>query len=236
MSKSCQQLNSRLRRRLNSGFTLVELVIAISILSVILTVAYSSLSYIIRTKKLLDDRRDVSAVANAVLLRVSREIQLAADVRLVPPPGGFRAGTTIPNLEGLSKTIGDGQQGDSINFMAQEAGQYVPGGLANVGTVMIRYRVEKDPDSPRGQPSSYFLIRDEVPDIRPTTKAWEKLMTFPIAKNVVRFELSYYDLATNRWNKEWTGKTGLPALVRMVLALRSPAGVIHEYMTVLPVS
>ena len=63
------------RRKHSSGFTLVELVIAISILSVILTVAYSSLSYIIRTKKLLDDRRDVSAVANAVLLRVSREIQ-----------------------------------------------------------------------------------------------------------------------------------------------------------------
>jgi prepilin-type N-terminal cleavage/methylation domain-containing protein len=234
---SLRSLRGNMRTaRTERGFTLVELVIAISILSVILTVAYSSLSYIIRTKKLLDDRRDVSAVANAVLLRVSREIQLAADIRLVPPSGGFKAGTTIPSFEGLSKPIDSGEHGDTINFMAQEAGQYVPGGLANVGTVMIRYRVEKDPDSPRGQPSSYFLIRDEVPDIRPTTRAWERLMTFPIAKNVVRFELSYYDSGTNRWNKEWSGQKGLPALVRMLLALRSPAGVIHEYMTVLPVS
>jgi type II secretion system protein J len=233
MKSSYQQMYSPKRSRFERGFTLVELVIAISILSVILTVAYSSLSYIIRTKKLLDDRRDVSAVANAVLLRVSREIQLAADIRLIPPPGGVKAGS---NLEGLNKTIGDGEHGDTINFMAQEAGQYVPGGLSNVGTVMIRYRVEKDPDSPRGQPSSYFLIRDEVPDIRPIQNAWGKLMTFPIAKNVVRFELSYYDLANNKWNKEWTGQKGLPSLVRMVLALRSPAGVIHEYMTVLPVS
>lgn len=217
------------------GFTLVELVIAVSILSIILTVAYSSLSYIIRTKKLLDDRRDISAVANAVLLRVSREIQLAAAMNLVAPPGGRPSGL-IPQFEGVSKSIDTGEQGDSVNFMAQEAGQYVPGGLANVGTVMIRYRVEKDPDSPRGQPSSYFLIRDEVPDIRPSAKAWEKLMTFPIAKNVVRFELSYYDQEKNKWNKDWTERKGLPTLVRMVLALRSPAGVIHEYMTVLPVS
>lgn len=224
-------MTTQVRQR---GFTLVELVIAVSILSIVLTVAYSTLSYVIRTKKLIDDRQEIAAIANAVLLRMSRELQLAADIDLLPPPSGHPPGRTVPPLRGTKKNL-EANRGDTIEFMAQEGGQYIPEGLANTGTVMIRYRVEKDPDSPKGSPSSYLLIRDEVPDIRPPSKAWEKLMTFPIAKNVVRLEFTYYNESEQKWADEWDPTTKiLPSLIRMVLTIRSPAGVEHEFMTVLP--
>ena len=216
------------------GFTLVELVIAVSILTIVLSVAYSTLSYVIRTKKLIDDRQEIAAIANAVLLRMSREIQLATEIDLLPPPGGHPPGKTVPSLRGTKNNLA-ANRGDTLEFMAEEGGQYIPEGLANTGTVMIRYRVEKDPDSPKGAPSSYLLIRDEVPDIRPPSKAWEKLMTFPIAKNVVRLQFSYYNGVDRKWVEEWDPPTkDLPSLIRMVLTIRSPAGVEHEFMTVLP--
>lgn len=229
---------SRVRRSHSArGFTLVELVIATAILSIILTITYSSLAYIIRTKKLLDDRREIGSIANAVLQRVSKEIQLAQDQRLMgPAPSGWPAGSPAPKLLGTSKTLDNSAKGDSLQFTADEAGQYVPGELTNAGMVEITYRVEKDPDSPKGAPSSYLLIRDETPKIRPIKRAYERTMTFPIARNVVRLQFSYYDRSTNRWQNEWDGsKTELPGLIRLVLTLRSPLGVEHEYMTVLPI-
>jgi type II secretion system protein J len=216
------------------GFTLVELVIAVSILAIILTMAYSSLEFIIRTKKLLDDRREIGAIANAVLLRVSKELQLVTDKRLIRCKEEQR--DPIIKLEGKSSSLDAGERGDSIEFMAENAGQYVPGGLSNNGTVMIRYHVEKDPDSPKDKPSSYLLIRDEVPDTRPIKVACENRMTFPIAKNVIRLEFSYYDVDKAKWNSDWENNRDLPKMIRMVLALRSPAGVEHEFVTVLPIS
>jgi prepilin-type N-terminal cleavage/methylation domain-containing protein len=229
------QKKGRITRKLEYGFTLVEVVIAVSIMSVILVTAYSTLNYIIRSKKLLDDRRDISALANSILLRVSREIQLASNSDpLVPPPSGSTTGTPRLYLEGIQNNLPTGARGDNLTFMAREAGQYVPGGLSNPGAVMIRYRLEKDPDSPSGEGSSYILIRDEVPNVKPPKRAWERLMTFPIAHNVVQLEFSYYNPLNQRWTPEWNiSNPRIPGLVRLVLGLRSPSGAVHQFVTVL---
>lgn len=73
-------------KRDSAGFTLIEIVIAVSILAAIVGVAYGSLTSIMRSKKLLDEERDLRAVANSVLTRMTRELQLAySGVPLMPP-------------------------------------------------------------------------------------------------------------------------------------------------------
>jgi len=68
------------------GFTLVEIVVAISILTIMLGIAFDALFQIGRTKRALDDERDAALVANAVLGRMTRELQLIADQTALLPP------------------------------------------------------------------------------------------------------------------------------------------------------
>ncbi len=67
--------SNRKSRSKQGGFTLVEVVISLSILTVILSTAYSAITQIISTKKLLDDKRDNSLVASLIVRRLSKELQ-----------------------------------------------------------------------------------------------------------------------------------------------------------------
>lgn len=235
------------------GFTLVEVVIAVATLAVILGVAYSALSQIVRTKRALDDQRDVSVVANAVLERVVRELQMTTSgLPLLPPPDGAAASGTSGSLLGEAKDVGDGFSHDRITFLAQEAGQYLPDGGTHTGIVQITYHVETDKEASRGSDEPvYSLIRDEIPYIQSAginnpaawtqarKKAYEKAMVFPISNRIVSFKLRYYDDQQQEWVNEW-GKSGAarnnpPRIVLISLAVRSPLGRVLYYTTSVPV-
>lgn len=225
------------------GFTFVEVVLAVSILSVILGMAYSSLNYIIRTKKMLDDRRDISATANTILSRLARELQLTEQLanpvtRLIPPSGSTSStGTALPFFLGTSRKLPNGESGDEVSFMAQEGGQYIPNGATHSGTVMITYRVEEDPEDKDTESSqrSFILVREEIPNLRPVKKAYENKIIFPISQQVVSFKCAYYDKSEEKWVEEWdSSRRAIPGLLKLDVSLRSPLGRIEHYSTVLP--
>ena len=58
-------------------------------------------------------------------------------------------------------------------------------------------------------------------------------MIFPITKNLVSFQLRYYDDDEDAWFSNWgeEERVGLPALVKFSLALKSPKGKIDRYTT-----
>lgn len=221
------------------GFTLIELVIALGIFGVVMSIAYLSLTSITAAKKAIDETRDSGAVANAVLSRMTRELQLAfAGLPLMPPPD--QLGQPFPakiNLIGEEDTLSNGLPGDRITFLAMEGGQYLPDGGSHSGIVQITYRVERDPDQPQSREATYYLIRQETPYIRPFEKAYEKTMIFPITKDLVALQFRYMNPEEeNQWSSTWgkDARVNLPRIVHFTLQIRSPQGTIETYSTSVP--
>lgn len=232
--------NLNYRSTNDKGFTLAELMISVLILAIISTLAYRSLSAIIRSKQILDQERDVLMIANSVLSRVTKEFQRATNRKLLPP-GGNTASAYKQDvyLIGEDKKMGSGDA-DSITFMADEVGQYVSDDQHNTSMVQIGYRVEKNPDlkETSGKKTTYLLIRDEVPDIKPYDKAFKRRMTFPVTDKLISLNLSYYDKDNSQWLNEWdqTKAAKLPAVIKVTIELENLAGQPRSFTTILPVS
>ena len=222
-----------------SGFTLIEIVVAFSILVMVFGLSYSALSGIISSKQLLDDGREAQVLADAVLSRMTRELQLAdPQTVLLPEKGDLnnRYESNV-NLVGVSGNIGNNAPADSIAFMARGAGQHILGNQVFSGEVKLTYRLEEDPEQDRSQVRTYVLVREETPNIRPLEKAFERTMIFPVCDRVVGLSLRYYDSENDEWHTEW-GKAeqlGLPALVEITLGIRSNDGNLFTYSTAVPV-
>lgn len=225
-------------KRSSSGFTLIELVIALGIFGIVMSIAYFSLSSITQAKQVLDDTRDNRFVADAILSRMTRELQLAfAGLALMPPQD--RLSQPYPAkvcLVGEEDTLRNGQPGDRINFLAMEGGQYLPDGGAHSGIVQISYRVEPDPDQPLSSDSTYYLVRQETPYIRPFEKAYEKTMVFPITRRLIGLEFRYLSRDEDEWSKTWgeDDRLNLPRLVQLTVKIRSPQGIIDSFTTSVP--
>jgi prepilin-type N-terminal cleavage/methylation domain-containing protein len=249
--------SSRSRKR-TQGFTLIELVIAIAILVVIMSFAYSSLSSIVQSKNALDDGRDADMVANAVLTRLTRELSLATisgrssggsgtSETLFPPCNLEDDNPKFPGVRllGEKESQRSGVRGDSISFIASDAGQYLPDGGTHTGLVQINYRVLENEDKELAKEGLYVLMREEVPFLPSSSTSntirWKqvckKAMTFPVTNRLSSFTFEYFDRDANKWLDSWSGTSlaSSPTLIRFSISLRSPKGISRTYATSLPV-
>ncbi|RMG43386.1 MAG: prepilin-type N-terminal cleavage/methylation domain-containing protein [Candidatus Dadabacteria bacterium] len=229
--------NKTLSKQLNEprGFTLIELLLAISILVIVMAAAYASLTSLSRSKKLLDDTRESVAIADTVLQRITRELQLASPLPLLPPADQPKK-KTLNTLQLLgTHQAHDNFSHDSITFVASEGGQYLPDGGTHTGEVQITYRVAEDPDHMDDLNPIYTLVRDEVPYTYPPEKAYNKIMTFPVTHRLVSLAFSYYDAENAQWHQEWGDQNSntlrLPDLIEISITLRSPAGKNETFTT-----
>jgi hypothetical protein len=231
------------------GVTLLELILSVSILSAIILLNYSLLRGIIRAKTIIDDKRDGMFIANSVLTRFARELQLATNSRPLLPscaslsqaPNGSQApagGSGAPSTPRLVLVGEPGKAGgelpsDTLTFLAKEGGQYIPDGGTHSGIVQITYRVEPDPDksSLSAERKTFLLIRDETPYQRPPTRACKNAIRFPITKDLVSLQFKYFDAKTKQWTDTWTEKQSvrLPSIIQFTLTLKTPAGELETY-------
>ena len=220
------------------GFTLLEIILALSILSVMLGTTFAALSQMMKAKKALDDIRDSRAIAASVLTRLTRELQLAAsDIALLPPrENPDQRYSARNNLLGETESKDGGRRSDRIRFMAMEGGQYLPDGSSHSGVVQLSYRLEENPDIRDAQSSPYLLIREETPNIRPFEKAFEKSMVFPVSKNVWSISLRYFDAENGEWVDTWGEgeRVHLPSMIQFSIELVSPSGKLSRYTTTVP--
>ena len=243
-------MNPTPRTHNERGFTLLEMILVVSVLVVMMALNYEVLQGIIGSKQILDDRRDGMFIANSVLTRLSRELQLAVgensgNYRIMqscdsvsPVPAGGTTPGAVPTptgprvlLLGEEKNVGTNSRGDSLTFLASEAGQYVPDGGSHSGIVQITYRVEPDPEQPRSREPNFLLVRDEMPYRTQTDQACKAALRFPITKNLVGLEFRYFDKKANEWVDSWTDQRSfaLPAMIQYRVSLRSGNGEIQTY-------
>ncbi len=230
-------------RRRSAGFTLVEVILAIGILAVMMTINYRILKGITQAKKLIEDRREGMYIANSVITRLTREIQLAVKEPIMPKcstisasnPGGAldEDSGENPGNPGMNPFLlgKSGINGTTLTFLAKEAGQYVPDGGTHSGIVQITYRIENDPQQRGAENAGLALVREEIPKIKPMTKACNAVLVFPITTNLVSLQFRYFDSRQRAWADVWdTQRAGrLPEMVQFTISLRSPAGEIQTY-------
>jgi len=230
----CSNSATRQRKRNRSaGLTLLEVVIAVSILSVMIALNYKVIMGIVKAKSIVDDQRDGIYIANSVLTRIARELQLAVKTGSIvqcdqsaPPASG-----NPPIFLGEQKNEGGRGRGDTLTFLAKEAGQYVPDGGTHSGLVQITYRAEPDPDQKDAKNATLLLVRDEVPSSKNQQRACASAIRFPITKNLVSLEFQYFDKRNNEWLPEWAGPRAftLPSIVQFKVGLRTEEGTSQTY-------
>ncbi len=225
-------LTNKSNKRRKQAFTLIEVIIAISILSIVFMTAYRGLSQIARSKTLLDDEREILQIANTLSSRLSRELQMSIKEGEIQYPGEKEL-----IFKGIEASVSGNNRGDQIIFLANEAGQYVPDGQSHSGLVTISYRVVKDPDAPRtdSKEQTFLLIRDEVPNIQPLEDALAKIMTFPITNRLKSLEFNYFNSKSQSWQRTWEEKELIPSMISFKFKLLTPLGREFIFATAVPI-
>lgn len=215
-----------------AGLTLLEVTLAVAILAVMMALNYKVIMGLVKAKAVVDDQRDGLYIANSVLTRISRELQLA-----VKTSAAIQCDTSAPPQSGTPPIFFSEQKSereartDSLTFLAREAGQYVPDGGTHSGLVQITYRVEQDPDQKDSNNATLLLVRDEVPIGRNQEKACASAIRFPITKNLTSLEFQFFDKRNNEWLQEWAGPRAfsLPSIVQFKVGLRTAQGTSQTY-------
>lgn len=225
--RSSQKRNSPTQR----GFTLIEITIAISILAVMFILNYQIIKGLIESKVEIDDKREAIFIANSVITRLTKELQLAVAKPKLGPSCESPTGPASPySLLGEDGSSSQSGKGTSITFTAKEAGQFIPGGTTHSGAVQISYRVEPDPDKKGDKNAPLLLIREEIPNRPPYDAACKDVIRFPISNSIVNLEFKYYDKASG-WENNWTGgrANNLPEIIQFSITLKSPRGALATY-------
>jgi type II secretion system protein J len=217
-----------------SGFTLLELILAISILSIMLTLSYQVLIGILKSKQVLDDKREGMYIANSLLTRISKELQLAAKRPLLPAcdtgtsaQNGSQGQNRAPYI--ITQTM---EGGMSLSFIAQEAGQYIPDGGTHSGLVQITYRPAKPPSEDEvADKDIFYLIREEIPYTKPLETACKNALRFPIANNLTQVSFKFYDAKNKAWMDTWSAENSrrLPSIIQFTAVLQTPLGKRETY-------
>ncbi len=185
--------------RSQKGLTLLEVLVAIVILSVILGVIYSSFLGATRTVSILETSEDVYQTAQAFFGMLSRELRGAY----------YRDGRTASGLLGVASESEENPT-DALYFLTTSLGRREPesreGYVAEVG---------------------YFFDVDDLTDTRhliksidttPDTDLKEGGKFYPLTDRVESLKFSYFRAKENKWFDTWE-KSYLPDLIRVELTV-----------------
>lgn len=191
------------------GFTLIEVIVALGIMVVIGTLAFSTLSSSVQLRDILEEDDVVARSARVALDRLTRELSLA-----------YLTENTNVNTFQTVFVGRDESDGESMWF-ATTSHRRTYRNSRESDLTEITLWLEDDPDS---STHSVLLHResgliDQFPD--------EGGAILPLARNVTRFQVFYLDNQTAEWLEEWDS-TGvdtpnrLPRAVQIVLGLARP--------------
>jgi type II secretion system protein J len=200
----------RVHARAREGFTLLEVIVAISILALVATLTFASLSNALTTRDVLEQEDKANQAARIALQRIRRDLSLAYLTKNTAAVGTYR-------------TLFAGQDDNLADrvWFASLSHQRLYKDAREGDQTEITYWTVDDPE----QRDALVLLRREAPRIDHEP---EKDGTIaPLAYGVKAFDLQYLDSQDAEWRKEWdTAGTEtpnrLPRAVRVTLTLLAP--------------
>ena len=199
-------------RTTNDGFTLIEVLLAVFIASIVMAVLYASFFQIIKAKEKVEEELELYHEARVIFSKITRDLV-----------------TAFPrsNLNSVS---------------SNSAGDYFIAGQENNFSYLVFTSLSRTPapDSKESDQTeiSYFVIQNEDdPELfvlmrrdNPAIGMDERGTEYPISERIVGFTLSFLD--ENALNSEtpdlafeWnSNELSLPKVVNVNIILRSPRG------------
>lgn len=200
------------------GFTLVEVLLAIFIGSIVLTVLYSSFFQIVKAKDVVESELDLYHEARVVFSKMTEDFQSAY------PRGAVFNNSLISNSSFFSGTKdGDNSRVALTSLSRRPASNSIDSDQAEIG-----YYLEPVPQS-----DVFYLIREENPRIGTDSGG----IKYPISERLIRFNLRYMtendseESFVDEFNSDQTGS--LPKVVEVTLTMRSPRGEDVEFNTLI---
>ena len=192
-----------------SGFTLVEVLVAVALLGTISAMVFGSL---ITTTQAVEAGRD----------HVSREQTVRNILRLMAEEIALSKRTLAYPWVGMNGTQ-EGQPADTLAFLAM--GQSMSSGTAKEGeTIRVVYTRERD-----------RLIRFVRKNLYTMTDTDETLEQMELADRVQAFNVRYYDDQNRIWLDEWPTASKLPKAVLIEVTFHHPDATpwtVREWVTI----
>ena len=186
---------------LRSAFTLVEILIAIGILSLVIAAIFSSWTAILRGSKV--GLESAATVQRARIVIRTLEDSLAS-------VQSFAANQQYYPF------IAENGNGASLSFVARLAKSFPRGGkFGDFDVRRLTFSVDGERQLVLRQ--TPLLMDPDVDDHGPLRD--EKEHPLVLAKNVKEFQLEFWDARLNDWMDEWTQTNQLPKLLKVTLKL-----------------
>ncbi len=196
-------------RRARSGFTLIEIVVAVAILALIGVLTFQTIATALDARDWLEKDDDSNQSARIAMDRLHRDFELA---------------WLTPNIQAVNtfKTIfvAKDENPDTIWFTTLSH-RRLHRDARECDETEVTYWTEDDPT----HDDALVLLRREAPRIDQEPEKGGPIL--PLAYGVKTFNVRYLDPTTNEWKDEWdtTGAETpyrLPRAVRLVLEMLAP--------------
>lgn len=174
------------------GFTLIEVLVAITVASLVLLSVYGVFTSISAAKTRLEAEEEGYRLARVLFDRIGREVR-GAYLRADNPATLFAGGT----------------DGEGRPFLALSTAASTPASGREGGISVVRYTLRPDGETA----GEKVLFRQEYPFFDRTAARPEYRLTGGITEFRLRF------FAESEWREEWATGSGLPQQVEMSLTL-----------------
>jgi general secretion pathway protein J len=223
------------------GFTLLEIMIAVTILAIILVTVYGVVSRAIYAKNHSEDRADLYASGREAALKIADELEGA-----LPPIAGRNIG--FIGTPGTERVPMDSVQFDAVVHSMYGASE------TRGGRALISYSLDPIPDTPNlfALRRQEQLLTEAAPD-PDTANDPDAAPAAPVVHaayvldQVAGLRFRYLDPITGDWVDSWDTTVqpppgqppiGLPGAVEVTLFLADNEGGVHDFGTIvdLPLS
>lgn len=203
-----------------SGFTLIEVLLAMAIITFITTIMWGSFSQTATNKRALEATQERLHTVRVALMRMSREIEMAYF-------DNESSGQSYPRT---FLTASSQASVDELSF-STFAHQRLRGGLAEGDTSVVTYYGERDPDDPRVT----NLMRRETRRLQAEDAKTLPAEAYVLCPDVSRVKFSFYDFKKKEWERDWNTQTPgadyMPTHVRITLTVVDERGEEVPYST-----
>jgi len=196
----------------NDGFTLIEVLLAVFIASIVMAVLYASFFQIIKAKEKVEEELELYHEARVIFSKMTKDLATAF------PRGSVNSVTSNTNSDYF---IG-AQEGNFSTLRFTSLSRTPAKDAKESDQTEISYFIEPTED----EPELFSLIRRDDPTIGVDGGGSE----YPISERIVEFTLSYLgepSLTTENQELafEWNSvESSLPNAVNVNIVLRSPRG------------
>jgi general secretion pathway protein J len=197
-------------RAVRTGFTLIEVMVALAIMALIATLAWTTLASAADMRNYLEMKDEANRTARNALNRLTKEISLAF---LTDNTAAINTYETI--------FVGRDQDDTDSLWFATKGHRRSYRNARECDQAEVTVWTDTDPENP----NRYVLLHRESERIDEEPEQDGAIL--PLATGVTRFDLSYLDPTTGEWQDEWdtTGTetpNRLPRAVQVVLQLMTP--------------